>query len=134
MRLEILNLIYKMKSAYFGALSQAVDIPLSDLRAILNNLVHEGYLFPVAGLDGPYSLTNKGREYRLELQKRANAKAEDQAQQAEAKAERTASEEKQFRNDFKIAVVSSILSAVVTLTLERFDVLIELIKKFFVML
>lgn len=134
MRLEILNLIYKLKSAYFGVLSEAVDIPLSDLRAILTNLIHEGYLFPVAGLDGPYSLTNKGREYRLELQKRANAKAEDQAQQAEAKAERTASEEKQLRNDFKIAVISSCLSVVGTLTLEHFDVLIELIKKFFVML
>ena len=134
MRLEILNLIYKLKSAYFGVLSEAVNIPLSDLRAILNNLIAEGFLYPATGINGPYRLTNRGREYRLELEKAANAKAKNEAKHAEAKAERTASEEKQFRNDFKIAVVSSCLSVVGTLTLEHFDVLIELIKKFFVML
>ena len=134
MRLEILNLIYKLKSAYFGVLSEAVNIPLSDLRAILNNLIAEGFLYPATGINGPYRLTDLGREYRLELEKAADADAKNEAQQAEAKAERTASEEKQFRNDFKIAVVSSCLSVVGTLTLEHFDVLIELIKKFFVML
>lgn len=67
MRLEILNLIYKMKSAYFGALSEALDIPPSDLRAILTNLIHEGYLYPTIDVNGPYALTSKGRELRLEL-------------------------------------------------------------------
>lgn len=134
MRLEILNVVYKFKSAYFGDMCSAVDAPPADLHAILTNLTHEGYLFPVASSNGPYRLTNRGREYRLELEKTANAEAKDEAQQTEAKAERAASEEKQFRNDFKIAVVSSCLSVVGTLTLEHFDVLIELIKKFLVML
>ena len=134
MRLEILNVVYKLKSAYFGDMCSAVDAPPADLHAILTNLTHEGYLFPVASSNGPYRLTNQGREYRLELEKTADAEAKNEAQQAEAKAERAASGKKQFRNDFKIAVVSSFLSAVVTLTFEHFDVMIELIKKLFVML
>lgn len=134
MRLEILNLIYKMKSAYFGMLSDALDIPLSDLRAVLDNLIHQGYLFPVASLDGPYRLTNRGREYRLELEKAANAKAEDETKQAQAEVQRAASEEKKLRNNLKVAVISSCLSVVGTLFLEHFDIIVELIKKFFVML
>ena len=67
MRLEILDLIHKNKSVFFGDICSAVDAAPLDIRAILANLVNEGYLYPVTGIDGPYSITNKGMEYRLKL-------------------------------------------------------------------
>lgn len=128
MRLEILNAIYKLRSAYFGALTEAVDIPPADLSAILSNLIHEGYLFPVASSNGPYNLTNRGREYRLELEKAANAKAKYEAQNAEAKAERAASEKKKLSHDFQVAIISSLITAVFSIVLQNLNVLLELLK------
>lgn len=131
MRLGILNVIYKLKSAYFADISSAVALPLSDIRAILTNLIHEGYLFPVASSNGPYRLTNRGREYRLELEKAANAKAKNEAKYAEAKAERAASEKKQFSDNLKVAVISSLISIAATLLLQHANIISELIKECF---
>lgn len=134
MRLEILNVIHTLKSAYFKDIASAVPAPLADLRAVLRNMISEGYLHPAVGASGPYRLTDRGREYRLELEKTTNAEAENAAKQAQTEVQRAASEEKQLRNNLKVAVISSCLSIAGTLFLEHIDVLVELIKKLFVLL
>ena len=129
MRLEILNLIYKMKSAYFGALPEALDIPPSDLRAILINLIHEGYLYPTIDVNGPYALTSKGRELRLEL-----SLLEQQEQQNDEDIKTKLTDivlklEKNSSDDLKVSVKESIVSSLIGKLVELLHILIKLIFK-----
>ena len=134
MRLEILNLIYELKSAYFGVLSEAVDIPLSDLRAILNNLIHEGYLYPVIDVNGPYELTSKGRELRLEL---SLLEQQEQQNDEDIKAKLTdivLQLEKNSSNDLKVSVKESIVSSLIGKLVELLHIVVKLIFKSLFML
>lgn len=129
MRLEILNLIYKMKSAYFGVLSEAVDIPPSDLRAILTNLIHEGYIYPTIDVNGPYALTSKGRELRLEL---SLLEQQEQQNDEDIKAQlpdSIAKPEKNIRKDLKVSVISEVVSVITGKLIECLHILVKLIFK-----
>lgn len=131
MRLEILNLIYKMKSAYFGVLSQAVDIPLSDLRAILNNLIHEGYLYPVIDVNGPYELTSKGRELRIELSLLEQKNQNNNYEVKEQIPDSVTKPEKYSRHDFKVSVIGEVISVLIGKLIELLHVVVKLILSHF---
>lgn len=115
MRLEILSAIHSGKSTFGEILFDGIDP--RDLRSILKNMTEEKLLRCTEGTNGPYTLTDKGREYLLNLQQAENKVADERAQKDEEQRlneeHRVADIKQQFRHDLVIALLSIAVTEIV---------------------
>lgn len=123
-RLEILDSLVPERQA-LRDLHLSLGCDINDLDAVLTNMDREGLLRYDQSVPRFVSITDLGREKRLELKEAADQAAKQQAQDASRQKlddERTAQEAKDLRrHDYKVATYGALLGSVTTLLVVHLD-------------
>lgn len=131
MRLEILNALVEQRSLPLPAFA-FLGFPLLDIRAVLENMLAEGYVTRGPHRSDPYRITNTGREYRLALQQALDQKRQQDREAAAEKAEQKALADKNrkqdLRDQLKVALITSFITVPGTLLAEHFEVVVQFLK------